>query len=380
MLECRVGRPIGPPDGPEFSMLTLPRWAIATAITVAVLAAILAPKLLPLAGRDEPAAAVEPEILKVAVHTVVPTRLEETLATIGTIRANEEVDLVSEISGKVSAIHFDEGSRVSEGELLLEIDDSELRAERQRALYRVELAERAEARQKQLLEDGVISSENYDVALAELNVLRSELQLIEAQLVKTRIRAPFAGVIGLRWVSPGSFLTPQTRIASLIDLDPVKLDFTVPERYATLLGPGDDISFRVDGLDRTFGGSVYAIQPSIDSATRSLRVRASCANPDGALLPGSFANVRVAVRSVADALTVPAIAVIPELGGTKVFVYRDGRAEPVSVTTGIRNEREVEITSGLSAGDRVITTGILQLQPGLEVELADDADAAHDRS
>jgi len=359
-------------------MLTLPRWAIVSAVTIAVLAVILAPKLLPLAERDAPATASEPEILKVDVHTVAPTRLEETLATIGTIRANEEVDLVSEVSGKVSAIHFDEGSHVTEGQLLLEIDDSELRAERQRALYRVELAERAEARQKQLLSDGVISSENYDVALAELNVLRSELQLIEAQLVKTRIRAPFSGVIGLRWVSPGAFLTPQTRIASLNDLDPVKLDFTVPERYATLLGAGDNITFRVDGIDRTFQGSVYAIQPSIDSATRSLRVRATCANPDGALLPGSFANVRVAVRSVDDALTVPAIAVIPELGGTKVFVYRDGRAEPVSVTTGIRSEREVEITSGLEAGDRVITTGILQLQPGLEVELAADTSDGHE--
>jgi membrane fusion protein (multidrug efflux system) len=260
---------------------------------------------------------------------------------------------------------------VKQGDSLLEIDDSELRAERQRALYRVELAERAEARQKQLLQDGVISSENYDVALGELNVLRSELQLIEAQLVKTTIRAPFSGIVGLRWVSPGSFLSPQTPIASLHDVDPVKLDFTVPERYASLLGPGDEISFRIDGIDRSFAGAIYAIEPSIDAATRSLRVRARCPNHDGLLVPGAFANVTVTIRSVADALTVPAIAVIPELGGAKVYVVRDGRAEPVQVTTGIRNDREVEITSGLETGDRVIVTGILQLQPGLEVEIVD---------
>lgn len=351
-------------------MLTLPRWLTGVVIALAVIAVLLAPKLLDLNGGGEPVTAVEPEILRVEVHTVAPTRLEETLDTIGTIRANEEVDLVSEIAGTISAIHFDEGSRVAAGQLLLEIDDSELRAERQRAVHRVELAERDEARQQQLLDQGVISSEAYDVALAELNVLRAELQLIEAQLVKTRIRAPFAGVIGLRWVSPGSFLSPQTRIASLHDLDPIKLDFTVPERYATLLGPGDEVSFRVDGIDRTFQGEIYATEPSIDAATRSLRVRARCPNPDGALVPGAFANVTVAIRSVAEALTVPAIAVIPELGGTKVYVVRDGRAEPVSVTTGIRTEREVEITSGLEAGDEVITTGILQLQPGLEVEVA----------
>ena len=169
---------------------------------------------------------------------MVRSQLTERLATIGTVRANEEVEIVSEISGKISAIHFDEGSRVAAGQLLLKIDDSELIAERQRALYRVELAERAEARQQQLLDDGVISSETYDVALGELNVLRAELQLIEAQLLKTEIRAPFGGVIGLRWVSPGSYLSSQTRIASLHDLDPVKIDFSVPERYSALMKIG----------------------------------------------------------------------------------------------------------------------------------------------
>ncbi len=359
-------------------MLTLPRWVIGTTIAIAVIAVLLAPKLLTVDGPDRPKSATGSEALAVEVHTVQPTRLEETLATIGTIRANEEVELVAEISGKISAIHFDEGSRVAEGQLLLEIDDSELGAERRRALHRVELAERAEARQRQLLEQGVISSEAYDVALAELNVLRAELQLIDAQLVKTRIRAPFGGVIGLRWVSPGSYLTAQTRIASLHDLDPVKLDLTVPERYVSLLGAGDGVSFRIGGLDREFDGVVYAIEPSIDSATRSLRVRARCPNPHGLLVPGAFANVRIAVRTVDRALTVPAIAVIPELGGTKVYVVRDGRAEPVPVTTGIRSEREVEVTDGLEPGDRVIVTGILRLQPGLEVEVVGPTDQRPD--
>ena len=179
--------------------------------------------------------------LRVRAHRVIPTQLTERLATTGTVRANEEVEIVSEISGKISDIFFEEGSRVAAGQLLLKIDDSELVAEQQRALYRVQLAERAEIRQKQLLDDGVISSETYDVALGELNVLRAELQLIEAQLLKTEIRAPFSGIIGLRWVSPGSYLSSQTRIASLNDLDPVKLDFTVPERYSTLMKTGDEI-------------------------------------------------------------------------------------------------------------------------------------------
>jgi membrane fusion protein (multidrug efflux system) len=249
-------------------------------------------------------------------------------------------------------------------------------AERQRALHRVELAERAEARQRQLLEDGVISSENYDVALGELNVLRAELDLIDAQLVKTEIRAPFSGIVGLRYVSPGSYLSSQTRIASLSDLDPIKLDFTVPEKYSGLLGVGDEVSFSVDGSQRSFTGTVYAVEPGVDPATRALRLRARCPNPDGALVPGAFANVDLVLRSVEDALTVPSIAVIPELGGKKVFVVEAGVAQPRSVETGIRTETLVQITSGLRTGDLVITSGLLQLQPGLEVEIAGGEDNA----
>jgi membrane fusion protein (multidrug efflux system) len=336
---------------------------------LAILAALAVPKLIQLRKTTAPAATPTTQTLRVRAHRVVPIQLTERLTTTGTVRANEEVEIVSEISGKVSDIYFEEGSRVAAGQLLLKIDDSELVAERQRALYRVALAERAEARQRQLLEDGVISSENYDVAFGELNVLRAELQLIEAQLLKTEIRAPFSGVIGLRWVSPGSYLSSQTRIASLNELDPIKLDFTVPEKYSALMKVGDGISFEVEGFNRTFPGTIYAVEPSIDASTRSLRVRARCPNSDGALIPGAFANVDLVLRSIPDALTVPSIAVIPELGGKKVFVYEDGTAQPRSVETGIRSETAVQITSGLDEGDLVITSGILQMQPGLEIEV-----------
>jgi len=351
-------------------MKAIPRWGFGVVVTLAIFAVLAAPKLIQLRRAIEPAAsAPSGNILRVQVHRVVPIRLTERLATTGTLRANEEVEIVSEVSGKISAIHFEEGSRVAAGELLLKIDDSELLAERQQALYRVELAERAEARQLQLLEDGVISGENYDVTLGELNVLRAEHQLIEAQLLKTEIRAPFGGILGLRWVSPGSYLSPQTRIASLHDLDPVKLDFTVPEKYSALMRVGDEISFAVEGFERTFGGTIYAIEPSVDASTRSLRMRARCPNSDGVLFPGTFANVDLVVRSVPDALTVPSIAIIPELGGKKVFVYDNGTAKPRTVETGIRTESAVQITSGLNEGDLVITSGILQLRPGLSVDL-----------
>jgi len=356
-------------------MLTVKNWGLGLAIALGVIAALAVPKILPLLSDDAAVTTTTSTVLRVKVHEVTATDLAERLATIGTVRANEEVDLVSETSGKISAIHFDEGAAVVKGQLLLKIDDSEIVAERQRAVHRVELAERAEARQQQLLDDGVISSETYDVALGEVNVLKAELQLIEAQLLKTEIRAPFGGVIGLRWVSPGSYLSSQTRIASLQDLDPVKIDFSVPERYSGLMRIGNEITFTVEGIETEFVGTVYAIEPSVDATSRSLRMRARSPNADGALLPGTFANVDLAVRTASGTLAVPAIAVIPELGGKKVFVYQDGTAVPKTVTTGIRSDREVEITSGLEEGDLVITTGILQLQPGIEVELDETGDA-----
>lgn len=355
-------------------MRAIPRRGVVVAAALAIFAVLAIPKLMELRRTTAPdSSADEISILRIKVYSVVPERLEERLATTGTVRANEEVEIVSEISGKISRIHFEEGSRVAAGELLVKIDDSELLAERQRALHRMELAERAEKRQAQLLEDGVISSENYDVARGELNVLGAELQLIEAQLLKTEIRAPFSGVIGLRWVSPGSYLSSQTRIASLNDFDPVKLDFTVPEKYSALLKVGEEISFAVEGSDRTFPGTIYAIEPRVDASTRSLRMRAKCPNKDGVLVPGAFANVDLVLRSIPEALSVPSIAVIPELGGKKVFVYEDGMAQPRAVETGIRSESAVQITSGLVEGDRVIISGILQMQPGLEVEIEDSA-------
>lgn len=352
------------------------RTLIGSVVLIGVLALLAVPKIVDFGDEDSLAPAPNTAAaLTVDLHRVEPKPLTERLRTTGTLRANEEVDLVSEISGTVVEIGFDEGSRVAAGDLLVKIDDSELVAERERAVHRVELAERAEARQRQLLEDGVISSETYDVAQGELNVLRAELRLIEAQLAKTEIRAPFGGVVGLRSVSLGSYLSPQTRIASLNDVDPVKLDFTVPEEHAGVLEPGDEVSFRVKNADGAFEGVIYAVEPAVDAASRSLRMRARCGNPEGVLVPGAFANVEIVLRFEPEALTVPSIALVPELGGAKVFVYADGVAEARQVTTGIRTDEAVQITSGIEVGDLVITTGLLQLRSGMEVSasLPDEA-------
>ena len=338
-------------------------------IALAILAALAAPKLKSVGDVNDvsPSSSEEPRALRVATEEVVPEPLTERLSTTGTVRANEQIELVSEISGKIEEILFREGSRVRAGQLLLKIDAAELQAQREREVFRLELAERREQQKKQLRDRGVISEDEYDVALNEANVLRSQLRVIEAQLAKTEIRAPFGGIIGLRQVSDGSYLSPQKPIATLQDVDSVKVDFSVPEKYASRMRRGDEMTFRVKGDERSFTGTIYAIEPSVDPDTRSLALRARSPNPDGALVPGAFADVELVVAETLDAVTVPAIAVIPELGGKKVFVLEDGKAQPRAVETGIRTEERVQITSGLGPGERVITSAIQQLRPGLEV-------------
>jgi membrane fusion protein (multidrug efflux system) len=306
--------------------------------------------------------------LRVEVVRLEPRLLEERLATTGTVRANERVDLVSEISGVIDKIHFDEGVPVERGQLLVKLDDAELQAQHDRVRHQLHLAEIRETRQRELLEQGVVSEQDYDLAGTELSVLLAELRLVEARLEKTEIRAPFSGVVGLRYVSEGAFLSPQTTIATLQDLDPIKVDFTLPQKYANRVGPGSRVEFRVEGSPDTHTAEVYAVEPRITPETRSLLIRARSENPGHRLLPGAFADVSLAVDVVDGALVVPSLAIVPELGGKKVFVVEDGLAQPRRVTTGIRTETEVQVTSGLEAGERVIVSAIQRLRPGLAVE------------
>jgi membrane fusion protein (multidrug efflux system) len=356
-------------------MSTAVRRGLWVVVAAAVLAALAVPKLVT-SGRDGDEAVSVTRTdspPRVEVHTVAAERLAETLVTTGAIYADERVEVVSEIAGKIERILFEEGARVPAGALLVAMDDRELTAERERAAARLELAERRAERQKQLYDDGLISDQDYDTAATEADALAAELRLIEARLTKTQIRAPFAGVVGLRRISEGAYVSPQTRVTTLIDTDPVKLEFAVPERYAADFGPGKTVEFRVAGVEGSRRAIVYAVEPSVDPATRTVPVRATSPNPGGELLPGAFADVTLAVREVPDALTVPSIAVIPELGGKRVWVVEDGAAQPRPVETGIRTGDRVEVTRGLAAGDRVIVTGLQLVRPGLEVEVAGDA-------
>lgn len=297
--------------------------------------------------------------------------------TTGSVIANEEVQLRPESSGRITSLTLDEGRAVKKGEILVKINDADLQAQLLRTELQLELAELREERQKNLLENRAIAQEDYDVALNQVNTIKAEIELIKAQIEKTEIRAPFDGVIGLRNVSEGSYISPTTVVATLQDFSTVKIDFSIPERYAAFIQSGDKISFTRQGSDQRYEGTIMAIEPRIDQATRTLLLRAQAPNPGQAIIPGAFAEIQFQLREIPDAIMVPSEAVIPELGGNSIFVLRDGVASRKSIQTGTRTETEVQVTEGLVAGDTILTTGILQLREGMPVRVTELIDQAN---
>jgi membrane fusion protein (multidrug efflux system) len=225
-----------------------------------------------------------------------------------------------------------------------------------------------EYRQRQLFKKDAISQEEYDNALNRLNTTISDIKLLEAQLQKTRIFAPFDGVIGLRYVSNGAYISPATVIATLYNNSPAKIEFAVPSRYSSLIAAGKKIRFTIENdTSRVFVGEVYALEPRINEETRTLKLRALADNSNGVLIPGQFVKVDLVLGSKADALLIPTQAVIPGQRGQTVYIVRSGKAKEVAIETGTRTNVSIEVLSGLQPGDTVITTGILQLRDELPI-------------
>lgn len=308
--------------------------------------------------------------LPVKVFVAKPETLSNVVISTGSILANEEVELRSEVAGKIVQINFIEGAAVSKGDLLVKINDAELQAQLRRAESKVKVAEDKEFRQRSLLDRNLISQEEYDNTFNELNSSKADYDLIKAQIDKTEIRAPFSGIVGLRSVSEGSFVSTTTVIARLQNLSNLKVDFSIPERYSNMVRVGDKLDFRISGNNDYYTATVYAIEPRIDPSTRTLQIRAMCSAYRD-LIPGAFANVQLRLKETPDAILVPSVAIVPELKGQRVYLFKDGTVVPQNVEIGIREETRVQILSGLNIGDTVITSGILQIRPGLKVSISE---------
>jgi membrane fusion protein (multidrug efflux system) len=310
-----------------------------------------------------------PGNVAVDVMLVKTEKLDNKIQATGTILANEEVELRSEVAGKIGKIYFKEGDKVKKGQVLIRINDEELQAQLKRLEFNLQLNKDLEYRQKRLLEREAVSQQEYDIALNQVNTINAELQQLKAVIARYTIRAPFNGVIGLRYVSEGSYVSPTAQIAFMQDIDQVKIDFTIPEKYADQVRQGNKIIFHVNGRDKEFNGIVYAIEPRIDLATRSLRIRAISSNPDNNLIPGAFARVQLTLQTIDDAIMIPTEALIPELQGQKVYLLKNGVAKSTPVETGIRTERQIQITKGVELNDSLIITGLLQLKDSVQVKV-----------
>jgi len=306
--------------------------------------------------------------LPVDIYIAREENKSNTIYSSGTIIPNEEVDLTSEISGRVVNLNIKEGGYVRKGQLIAKLNDEELVAQIKKVEFEEQLADQTKVRQKKLLEINAISKEEYDMAVTRVNTLSADKEFLQAQLEKTSVIAPFSGKIGLKNISNGAYLTPNEVIATLVQTDPVKIDFTVPEKYAQKIKVGQEVRLTIDGSNRIFTATVIALDSKIDEALRTLRVRATTKNKEGFLYPGSFVRVQIPLGDEAS-IMIPTEAIIPILKGKKVFVLENGVAVEKIVKTGLRTESKIQIEEGLSIGDSVVVSALMTVKQDMEISV-----------
>lgn len=287
---------------------------------------------------------------------------DNNLSLSGSIEANEQIEIHSEVSGIVEGIYFNEGTYVNKGQVLFKVNDIELRAQLRQAQTKEGLAGENERRAKLLLQKEAISQEEFDVANADYASMKAQTQLIKAQIAKTSVKAPFSGKIGLRSISPGTYITPTVLVAKLVNTGKLKITFSIPEKYASQVKSGSNIEFSVSGSDKIYTAKIYAIEPEVEVATRTLKIRSIADNIDGKLFPGTFADVKLPLNIIKDAIVVPSESIVPIQDGKKVYIANNGKAKEVMVDATTRTDVSILILSGLKAGDTLITSGVMSLK------------------
>lgn len=289
----------------------------------------------------------------------------------GTLVPRESVTLVSELSRRLIKVRAKEGASVKKGEILFELDSTDLVAERQRLTVQLSLAKRNAARQKELLRESVTSAAEADEAESTEQEVLANQRILDVALAKTVIRAPFDGVLGLRQVSEGAWVSPSTPLITIQDTSALKIDFQIPERHASAIKVGGKFQVMIEGQPDPYLGEIVATEPSVSLESRSLSVRGLVQAGHG-LMPGTFAKVELPLV-INDALLVPSIVIIPGVNGRSVFVARNGKAELVPVELGPRGPERVQVISGLAAGDSVIVSNLLRLRSGIPIQIEDSA-------
>ncbi|MCL2039857.1 MAG: efflux RND transporter periplasmic adaptor subunit [Bacteroidetes bacterium] len=289
--------------------------------------------------------------------------------TIGSILPGEEVNLSFETTGKIVQISFQEGTNVKKGQLLAKVNDELLQAELKKLKAQIPLAEAKYNRQKTLLEKDIVSKEAFEQVATDLETLNADIELVRAKIALTELKAPFDGVIGLRFVSEGQYVDPTTKIAVLTMVSPLKIEFSINERQASSIQEGTKLKFHLQDDLQVYEAVVYAVESILDVKTRTLKVRALYPNINGKLKPGRSCSIEIQLKEINNTIAVPSEAVIAELGNDIAYIYRDGKAEQVKLTKGMRTENKLQILKGINVGDTLITTGTMQLREGSPVNI-----------
>lgn len=349
-------------------MKKIPGWIY----VMLIFAVLIAVKLLFFGKKEEKGGAAKggksSGPISVNYYVVKPMQFTNKVYSSGKIGALNEIEIKPEVAGKVTAIYFKEGEQVSKGAVLLKINDADLQAQLLKNKSQIKLAEEKAARLKKLIAINGISQEEYEVQENEVNTLNADRSFILAQLAKTTITAPFNGVVGLKSISEGAYVSPTQVIASLVQTKPLFIEFSVPEKYSSTIKKGMQIEFSHENANKSFKASIYAIEPKIDEMTKTLRCRALYSGTEE-FYPGSFVKVYISMMKEENSLMIPTESVIPILKGQKVLVARNGVAEEANVITGVRTDDKIQILDGLKEGDTILTTGLLSVKKGAMLKL-----------
>lgn len=295
--------------------------------------------------------------------------LSENIEMPGTLLPYETTEIRPEISGRLVELNIPEGAMVSKGTLLAKLFDGDLQAQLKKLQVQLSIAEKTVERQKALLEISGISQQEYDLSQLEANNLNADIEVVKVSIGKTRIVAPYRGKIGLKNISLGAYVTPANILTTISDVENLKLEFTVPEKYSEEMKKGTQVKFSITGVDKPYNATIMATESTIEANTRSLRVRGIVKGDDKSLVAGGFAKVSLQLGHANEPLVIPTHAVIPQARTKSVVIYRGGSPEFKEVSTGIRDSTYVQILDGLKLGDTVITTALLAIRPESKVTL-----------
>ncbi|MBX2895179.1 MAG: efflux RND transporter periplasmic adaptor subunit [Cyclobacteriaceae bacterium] len=300
---------------------------------------------------------------------VTPQNISDKLEVPGSLMPAEETQIRTEVSGRVVRLNIQEGTTVRQGELLVKLFDQDLQATLKKLQVQLEIAKKNEERLRELLAINGISQQDYDLSKLNVENLNADIESTQIAISKTEIRAPYQGKVGLRNVSLGSYLSPSDIITTIRQVDQLKLEFSIPEKYAKDVKAGSKVVFRVDGGSREHIASVIATESGVDQTTRTLRIRALVTNIHPELVPGVFAKVQLQLGSSENALMIPSQAVLPQIRNKQVIVFHKDSANFTIVQTGIRDSVYVQIVSGIKPGDTIVTTGLMAIRPNAKIKI-----------